>query len=162
MPARNRWPCGPSYLGPGNRSVTAETGQTVLHTLHLMQWSAVCSTCSTAASGSADRSGGEQGGDPGGGGQGDPFAGALDGRVVAGEQAADAADVGRQRLARAVHRPQLGVDPDPGRGQRLVAEEPAPEEPQAVAEPVHRQPGDLLGEGAVAVGLDAVAGDPAG
>src|SRR5437762_2814270 len=64
MPARNRWPCGPSYLGPGNRSVTAETGQTVLHTLHLMQWSAVCSTCSTAASGSAGRGGGEQGGDP--------------------------------------------------------------------------------------------------
>src|SRR4029453_15067609 len=96
MPARNRWPCGPSYLGPGNRSVTAETGQTVLHTLHLMQWSAVCSTCSTAASGSAGRGGGEQDGDPGGGGQGDPLAGALDGRVVAGEQAADAADVGQQ------------------------------------------------------------------
>src|SRR4029453_10120710 len=85
MPARNRWPCGPSYLGPGNRSVTAETGQTVLHTLHLMQWSAVCSTCSTAASGSAGRGGGEQDGDPGGGGQGAPLAGALAGRAGAGE-----------------------------------------------------------------------------
>src|SRR5512132_571900 len=105
MPARNRWPCGPSYLGPGNRSVTAETGQTVLQMLHLMQWSAVCSTCSTAASGSADGRCGKQGGDAGGGGQGDPLAGALGGRVVAGEQAADAVDVGRQRLTGVVDRP---------------------------------------------------------
>src|SRR4029450_1861800 len=96
--ARNRWPCGPSYLGPGNRSVTAETGQTVLQMLHLMQRSAVCSTCSTAASGAAGGRGSEQGGDGGGGGEGAPLAGALGGRVVAGEQAADAADVGRHRL----------------------------------------------------------------
>src|SRR4029450_13454907 len=121
MPARNRWARGPSSLGPGNRSVTAETGQTVLHTLHLMQWSAVCSTCSTAASGAAGRGGGEQGGAPGGGGQGTPLAGALGGGIVAGEQAADAADVGQQGRARGVHRPQFAVDPDPGRGQRLVA-----------------------------------------
>src|SRR5919206_4330584 len=134
MPPRNRWACGPSYLGPGNRSVTADTGQTVLQMLHLMQRSAVCSTCSTAASGSADGGGGQQGGDPGGGGQGDPLAGAFDGGIVAGEQAADAADVGEQRLAVGADRAQLGVDPDPGGAQRLLAQEALAEGGQAAVE----------------------------
>ena len=37
---RNRCAWGPSYLGPGNRSVTRSTGHTVLHTLHLRHSSA--------------------------------------------------------------------------------------------------------------------------
>ncbi len=35
---------GPSYFGPGNRSVTADTGQTVTHIPHLMHRSSVVST----------------------------------------------------------------------------------------------------------------------
>ena len=38
--SRNRWAWGPTYLGPGKRSVTRRTGQTVLHTLHLRHCSA--------------------------------------------------------------------------------------------------------------------------
>src|SRR4029453_1787309 len=162
MPARNRWPCGPSYLGPGNRSVTAETGEPGWQMLHLMQRAAGCSTCSTAASGSAGGGGGEEGGDPGGGGQGDPLARAFGGGVVGGEQAADAVDVGQERLAVGADRAELGVGPDPGRGQRVVAQEPRAQVGQAAVEALDGQAGDLLGEGAVAVGLDAVAGAPAG
>src|SRR4029453_17143465 len=112
--------------------------------------------------GSAGGGGGEEGGDPGGGGQGDPLAGALGGRVVGGEQAADAVDVGQERFARGVDRPQLGGDPAPRGGQRVVVEEAAAQVPHPVPEPVDGQAGHLLGQGAVTVGLDAVAGDPAG
>jgi hypothetical protein len=41
---RNRPACGPSYFGPGNKSVTADTGQAVVQTLHFIQLSIVCST----------------------------------------------------------------------------------------------------------------------
>ena len=66
--------------------------------------------------------------------------------------------------ATSVDRPQLGVDPDPGGCQRVVAEEPAPQIGQPVLEPVDRQAGHPLGQGAVArVPMDRAAapeGDP--
>ena len=48
-PSRYRWACGPTYLGPGKRSVTRATGQTVLQTLHLRQASALRPIDSAAA-----------------------------------------------------------------------------------------------------------------
>ena len=48
--SRNRWACGPTYFGPGNRSVTRATGQTVLQTLHLRQSSADRPTSNADAS----------------------------------------------------------------------------------------------------------------
>ena len=49
-PVRNRWAWGPTYLGPGKRSVTRATGHTVTHTLHLRHSSDEYPTASSEAS----------------------------------------------------------------------------------------------------------------
>ena len=46
---RKRCACGPTYFGPGKASVTRLTGQTVVHTLHLMQASVLNGGKSRAA-----------------------------------------------------------------------------------------------------------------
>ena len=177
---RNRWAWGPTYFGPGKRSVTRATGQTVLQTLHFRHSSAESATSRErrlvddlldrhraapafwrSARGSRRWLGREHRGGAPAAGHRNAVAAALGQVALAGEQAADDRDVVERDLAAAVDRVQLLVGSDarglervPGRIERIVRQ------PLPYRRGLDRQAEQRLDERSVGPADEPTAGNP--